>query len=99
VQIAARWTNPAPPIELVPQVRAPVAFVHGAADRFVPATDAEELFAVAHEPRRLQIVPAMGHAFEPQSVPAVRDAVEWALSQSVDEQTAERAKRAQLGLS
>jgi pimeloyl-ACP methyl ester carboxylesterase len=83
VQIAPRWTNPAPPVDLVPDVRAPVAFVHGAADRFVPATDAEELFALAHEPRRLQIVPAMGHAFEPQSVPAVRDAVEWALAQSV----------------
>jgi fermentation-respiration switch protein FrsA (DUF1100 family) len=56
--------------------------VHGAVDRFIPESDAEELFAVAHEPRRLQIVPAMGHAFEPQSVPAVRDAVEWALGTS-----------------
>jgi hypothetical protein len=27
----------------------------------------------------MQIVPAMGHAFEPQSVPAVRDAVTWVL--------------------
>lgn len=80
VQIAPRWTNPAPPAELVPQINSPIAFVHGAADRFVPATDAEELFALAHEPRRLQIVPGMGHAFEPQSVPAVRDAVEWALA-------------------
>jgi len=79
VQIAPRWTNPAPPVELVPQIDVPIAFVHGAADPFVPATDAEELFALAHEPRRLQVVPAMGHAFEPQSVPAVRDAVEWAL--------------------
>lgn len=81
VQVAPRWTNPTPPAELVPQVRAPVAFVHGAADRFIPASDAEELFALAHEPRRLEIVPAMGHAFEPQSVPAVRDAVDWALVQ------------------
>jgi len=82
VQIAPRWTNPAPPAELVPHVHTPIAFVHGAADRFIPASDAEELFALAHEPRRLQIVPAMGHAFEPQSVPAVRDAVEWALASS-----------------
>jgi pimeloyl-ACP methyl ester carboxylesterase len=83
VQIAPRWTNPAPPVELVPQIRAPIVFVHGAADRFVPASDAEELFALAHEPRRLQIVPGMNHAFEPQSVPAVRDAVEWALAHSM----------------
>jgi uncharacterized protein len=83
VQIAPRWNNPAPPIELVPNIHAPIAFVHGAADRFVPATDAGDLFALAHEPRRLQIVPAMGHAFEPQSVPAVRDAVEWALDPSM----------------
>jgi uncharacterized protein len=80
VQIAPRWTNPAPPVELVPQIHAPIVFVHGAADRFVPASDAEELFALAHEPRRLQIVPGMNHAFEPQSVPAVRDAVDWALA-------------------
>jgi uncharacterized protein len=83
VQIAPRWTNPAPPVELVPQIRAPIAFVHGAADRFVPSTDAEELFALAQEPRRLQIVPGMNHAFEPQSVPTVRGAVEWALAQSM----------------
>jgi alpha-beta hydrolase superfamily lysophospholipase len=79
VQVAPRWTNPEPPAALVPKVHAPVAFVHGAADRFVPASDAEELFGLAGEPRLMQIVPAMGHAFEPQSVPAVRDAVTWVL--------------------
>ncbi len=83
VQIAPRWTNPVPPVELVPGIHAPIAFVHGATDRFIPVSDAEELFALAHEPRRLQIVPAMGHAFEPQSVPAVRDTVEWALDHSM----------------
>jgi uncharacterized protein len=83
VQIAPRWTNPAPPVELVPRIRAPIAFVHGAADRFIPASAAEELFALAHEPRRLQVVPAMGHAFEPQSVPAVRDSVDWTLDHSM----------------
>jgi uncharacterized protein len=83
IQIAPRWTNPEPPVALVPEVRAPIAFVHGAADRFVSSSDAQELFDLAHEPRRMQIVPAMGHAFEPQSVPAVRDAVEWALAHSM----------------
>jgi alpha-beta hydrolase superfamily lysophospholipase len=83
IQIAPRWTNPEPPVALVPEVRAPIAFVHGAADRFVPSSAAQELFDLAREPRRMQIVPAMGHAFEPQSVPAVRDAVDWALDHSM----------------
>jgi len=80
VQVAPRWTNPEPPIELVPKLRTPVAFLHGAADRFVPASDAAELYEVAAEPRRLRIVPGMGHAFVAESVPAIRDAVEWALA-------------------
>jgi fermentation-respiration switch protein FrsA (DUF1100 family) len=83
VQVAPRWTNPEPPVALVPEVHAPIAFVHGADDPFVPVSDAGELFDLAREPRRIQIVPAMGHAFEPQSVPAVREAVEWALAHSM----------------
>ncbi len=80
VQVAPRWTNPEPPIELVPKLRAPVAFLHGAADRFVPAADATDLYEAAAEPRRLRIVPGMAHAFVPESVPAIRDAVDWALA-------------------
>jgi hypothetical protein len=38
---------------------------------------------VANEPRSLQIVPAMGHAFAPQSVATIRDAVDWTLDPSV----------------
>jgi alpha-beta hydrolase superfamily lysophospholipase len=83
VQVAPRWTNPEPPIGLVPRVQAPLAFLHGAADRFVPASDAAELYEVADEPRRLRIVPDMGHAFAPQSVAAIRDAVDWALDPSM----------------
>jgi alpha-beta hydrolase superfamily lysophospholipase len=83
VQVAPRWTNAEPPIALVPNVQAPVAFVHGAADRLIPASDAADLYEAANEPRRLQIVPGMGHAFVPPSVPAIRDAVEWALAPSM----------------
>jgi fermentation-respiration switch protein FrsA (DUF1100 family) len=61
-------------------VQVPVAFLHGAADRFVPASAAAELYDVANEPRSLQIVPVMGHAFAPQSVAAIRDAVDWVLT-------------------
>jgi alpha-beta hydrolase superfamily lysophospholipase len=83
VQVAPRWTNPEPPIALVPEVAAPVAFVHGAADRFIPASDAADLYEAASEPRRLEIVPGMGHAFAPQSVPAIRAAVDWTLDPSM----------------
>jgi len=83
VQVAPRWRNPEPPIGLVPRVQSPMAFLHGAADRFVPASDAAELYEVAGDPRRLRIVPDMGHAFAPQSVPAIRDAVDWALTVEV----------------
>jgi len=38
---------------------------------------------LAEEPRRLQIVPGMGHAFDASSVPAIRDAVDWALQPQV----------------
>jgi alpha-beta hydrolase superfamily lysophospholipase len=79
VQVAPRWTNPEPPIALVPNVDAPLAILHGAADRFVPPSAASELFAAAHEPRQLEIIAGMGHAFEPQSVPAIQHAVAWIL--------------------
>jgi fermentation-respiration switch protein FrsA (DUF1100 family) len=39
----------------------PVLFVHGAADRLVPADESRSLFARAGEPRRLEIVPGLGH--------------------------------------
>ena len=80
VQVAPRWTNPEPPIDLAPKVRAPVAFLHGAADRFVSPSDAAELYEVAAEPRRIRIVPGMGHAFVPESLPAIRESVDWALA-------------------
>jgi pimeloyl-ACP methyl ester carboxylesterase len=83
VQVAPRWTNPEPPVDLVPRITCPLALIHGTDDRFVPPGDAAELHALAHSPRRLELVPGLGHAFEPASIPAVRDAVAWALAQSV----------------
>jgi alpha-beta hydrolase superfamily lysophospholipase len=80
VRIASRWTAPAPPIDLVPQLAMPAVFIHGTADRFIAARDAAELFEAAREPRRLVIVPNMGHAFDPLAVEPVRAAVNWTLS-------------------
>jgi hypothetical protein len=39
----------------------PVLFVHGDADRLVPADESRSLWARAGEPRRLEVVPGMGH--------------------------------------
>jgi alpha-beta hydrolase superfamily lysophospholipase len=83
VRVAARWTAPTPPVELVPRLHAPVVFVHGTLDRFIALRDAAELFERAPEPRRLRVVRGMGHAFEPVAVEPIRDAVAWALDQYV----------------
>ncbi|MFQ5611293.1 MAG: alpha/beta fold hydrolase [Anaerolineae bacterium] len=39
----------------------PVLFIHGAADRLVPADESRSLFACAGQPRQLEVVPGMGH--------------------------------------
>jgi len=80
VRVAPRWTNPEPPIALAARVRVPVAYVHGARDRLIPARDVRELVAATPGPKRFCVVPEMGHAFEPAAIDAIRDAVSWVLS-------------------
>jgi alpha-beta hydrolase superfamily lysophospholipase len=80
VTVARRWTDPPPPVALAPLVRAPFAVLHGAADPFIPSTAARELYAAARDPRRLDVVPGLRHAFSPRAIAPVVDAVEWALA-------------------
>jgi alpha-beta hydrolase superfamily lysophospholipase len=80
VRVAGRWTNPAPPLELAPQLDMPVCYVHGTADRFIAVRDAVVLCNATPEPRKLAVVPDMGHAFEPAAIAPIRDAVGWALA-------------------
>ncbi len=80
VRIAARWTNPDPPLSLATRLRVPVTYVHGTADKFVPADDAVLLASVTPEPCRVQIIPGMGHAFEPVAIDPIREAVEWSIA-------------------
>ncbi|MCZ7527129.1 MAG: lysophospholipase [Acidimicrobiia bacterium] len=82
VRVASRWTNPLPPVDLVPRVRSPIALVHGTRDRFIPVGDAHELFAQAGPARRLDVVPGMGHAFEAAALAPIVDAVAWTLAPS-----------------
>jgi alpha-beta hydrolase superfamily lysophospholipase len=79
VRIARCGPRPAPPIELVGEIGAPVAFVHGRADPFISVADAEALFAASGEPRRLELVDGLGHAFEPAATPAILAALSWCL--------------------
>jgi alpha-beta hydrolase superfamily lysophospholipase len=46
----------------VPAVKAPVLFVHGTSDRFVPAEMSERLYAAAPEPKRLLLVDGGNHS-------------------------------------
>ncbi|MHB8662395.1 MAG: alpha/beta hydrolase [Acidimicrobiales bacterium] len=82
VRVAPRWTNPTPPEMLIGRVASPVAIVHGAADRFIPANQARRLAAHAPGVCRLDIVAGMGHAFDPCARDVVVAAADWALAQS-----------------
>jgi len=81
VRVASRWTNPAPPVDLVSRVQVPITFVHGGADRFIHRRDSKELFDAANDPRRLVFVPEMAHAFCPAAIRPVLAAVAWTLAQ------------------
>ena len=80
VRIARGFARPAPPVELVPALSAPLAVVHGLADPFIAPSDAEQLYDAATEPRRIEMVLGMGHAYEPPAVQPVLDALEWAFA-------------------
>jgi alpha-beta hydrolase superfamily lysophospholipase len=77
VRIAAHIERPAPPVELIERVGAPVAIVHGLADPFIAPSDAQALHDAAADPRRLTLVDDLGHAYEPEAVDPLRDAVAW----------------------
>jgi len=82
LRVAANWASPAPPVELAARVRTPLAILHGDADAFIPETAASLLQAQATTKCRLRIIPAMGHAFQPESVPEIVDAVLWVVASS-----------------
>lgn len=82
VRVARRWTNPAAPVELIERIEAPVAVVHGTADRFIPMRAAYELYASATSERSLDLVPGMGHAYDAVATDSIRRGVEWSLRAS-----------------
>lgn len=80
VRLSPHWTNPESPRTLAGRVASPLAVVHGERDHFIPAREAAALFSASGGERRLFLVPRMGHAFHPEAVPVIGEAVEWALA-------------------
>jgi alpha-beta hydrolase superfamily lysophospholipase len=76
----AGFSREEPPVELAPRIHAPLAIIHGARDRMIVAKDAAEIYAAKAEPRRLEIVPGMGHAYDKIGTPVIENAVEWVLT-------------------
>jgi len=82
VRVARRWTSPEPPVDLIRRVTVPVALIHGTADRFIPMKASYELYAAANGARSLDLVPEMGHAYDPIGSDAIHRSVEWSLRSS-----------------
>jgi alpha-beta hydrolase superfamily lysophospholipase len=80
VRVARKWTNPLPPVELAPQLRVPITYVHGTKDRFIPLHDAALLYEATPEPRELRVIRGMGHAYEPLAIDPISNAVAWAIA-------------------
>ncbi|MGH9230894.1 MAG: alpha/beta hydrolase [Acidimicrobiales bacterium] len=78
-RLAVRPDRGAPPIERIGLAARPVAVVHGLADRFLPPAAATALFTAARDPRRLELVPGMGHGFCAAALDPVESAVAWAM--------------------
>jgi pimeloyl-ACP methyl ester carboxylesterase len=72
-------SRPESPEVLAGRVRCPLAIVHGLADRFMPALEASRLHDQVTGRRRLDLVPAMGHAFDGVGTSTILAAVSWCL--------------------
>ncbi len=80
VRVAPTTPRLESPEVLARRVTSPLAIVHGLADRFMPALEASRLHDQATGRRRLDLVPAMGHAFDDVGTSTILAAVSWCLS-------------------
>lgn len=80
VRLAGKWSAPSPPVELAAGICAPHVVIHGTADRFIHWSAANRLHDAAADPTRLVLVEGMGHAYAPESRPAIEDALAWVLA-------------------
>jgi alpha-beta hydrolase superfamily lysophospholipase len=82
VRLAPTFERDASPEELAATIVAPLAVVHGRSDRFVSPHAARHLYDAADEPRRLMLVPDMGHAYDRAGFDAILEALDWCRSVS-----------------
>jgi alpha-beta hydrolase superfamily lysophospholipase len=82
VRIARSGAREAPPCELVASLGVPLAVVHGRCDPFIDVADAELLYEAALEPRHLEVVEGLGHAFDGPAAGPVLAAVDWCLTRA-----------------
>jgi len=80
VRVAATRSRLDSPEVLAGRVHCPLAIVHGLADRFMPALEASRLHHQVTGRRRLDLVPAMGHAFDAVGTSTILAAVSWCLA-------------------
>jgi pimeloyl-ACP methyl ester carboxylesterase len=80
-RISPRWESAGVPAIQVRALAMPVAVVHGRQDAMIRPLAALEVYNAASEPRRLELVDEMGHAYGPAAVAAILRAVEWAFEQ------------------
>ena len=79
VRIHPRWDSPPPPADVARAITVPTAVIHGMSDRVVAVVEASLLAASAAGRSSLDLVPGMGHAFDPRGIPALSRAVAWVL--------------------
>lgn len=82
VRLAERWTDAMAPVELVARIDVPLAIIHGQDDAFIKHHEAHKLYAASSDPRRIDVVDGMGHAYAIESAPVIRECVQWALATS-----------------
>jgi alpha-beta hydrolase superfamily lysophospholipase len=79
VRLAPKIPRGPEPVELIRRARTPVMIVHGLDDPFLASRNAEDLYAAASEPRRLDLVSGGRHAFDGTSVARLAEHVAWVL--------------------
>jgi len=84
-KLSVRLGRPQPrgdaPVALAARLLRPLAVIHGGADRFVPAGQAQLLFAAAGAASQLTLVPGMGHAYRPGVRVPLLGALEWGFAE------------------
>jgi fermentation-respiration switch protein FrsA (DUF1100 family) len=67
-RVSPHWESSGVPTAQVKRVDVPVAVVHGRQDPMIRCLAAVEVYDAASEPRRIELVDGMGHAFCPGAV-------------------------------